>query len=83
LTRHPEWVQEAFDLALSKNKQTPSYITGILRNWIAEGRNQKGQTRANNPSRTSKTNPPTSPTEHTAAQRAAAQRIMARRKTSV
>lgn len=38
ITKHPEWMNEALEIAKTKNKARPQYIAGIVKNWIIEGR---------------------------------------------
>ena len=37
----PNWIEEAFKLAVNENKRSWSYIAAILRRWGAEGRGQQ------------------------------------------
>lgn len=84
LEKHPAWIQEAIDLAISKGKDhSPAYITGILRNWLTEGRpekQQKGLTRATT-AKPVTAKPQTPNPAPTPADRAAAARIAARLKS--
>lgn len=38
-TYSPEWIQEAFEIAISRNKRHLRYIQSILKRWETEGRN--------------------------------------------
>ncbi len=44
--RYPEpWVREAFGIAVAENKRSWRYVSGILRRWTAEGRENRGDER--------------------------------------
>jgi DnaD/phage-associated family protein len=36
----PEWIDEAFDIAVSRNKRALRYIHGILKRWETEGKDE-------------------------------------------
>jgi len=41
--RYPEsWLREAFGIAVAENKRSWRYVSGILRRWTAEGRENRG-----------------------------------------
>ena len=41
--RYPEsWLREAFGIAVAENKRNWRYVSGILRRWTAEGRENRG-----------------------------------------
>ena len=46
----PNWIDEAFRLAVNENKRSWSYIAGILRRWAAEGRSHLPEGRDEAPS---------------------------------
>ena len=46
----PNWIEEAFKLAVNENKRSWSYIAAILRRWGAEGRGQQSEERDAAPS---------------------------------
>lgn len=46
----PNWIEEAFKLAVNENKRSWSYIAAILRRWAAEGRGHQAQSRDEAPS---------------------------------
>lgn len=48
----PNWIEDAFKLAVNENKRSWSYISGILRRWGAEGRGQRKEKRDESPSET-------------------------------
>lgn len=58
LSRHEAWMLEAIELAKTKSKLRPDYIAGILKNWISEGRRQKGKSYAANDNRPGNTKRP-------------------------
>ena len=42
-SRYPaSWLREAFGIAVTENKRSWRYVSGILRRWTAEGRENKG-----------------------------------------
>jgi len=46
VSAHPEWMEEALKLSTTKNKLSPDYIAGILKNFIVEKpdrRNSQGK----------------------------------------
>jgi DnaD/phage-associated family protein len=41
--RYPEaWLREAFGIAVAENKRSWRYVSGILRRWTAEGKENRG-----------------------------------------
>ena len=46
----PNWIEDAFKVAVNENKRSWSYITAILRRWGAEGRGQPSEERDTAPS---------------------------------
>ena len=46
----PNWIEDAFKLAVNENKRSWNYIAGILRRWGAEGRGQQRETGDETPS---------------------------------
>lgn len=84
LAAHPEWIDEALKLAQSQNKPRASYVAGILRNWILEGRKPKGGKRATGHNTTGHSKPETKdPAPASDADLRTAARITARRKSNV
>ena len=89
LEKNPAWITDAIKIAKANGKQSDKYIAGILKNWILEGRTQKGAMKKNaNPQpgaqkRTDKPQP--AQANYSAADRAAAERALAKRgaKTNV
>jgi len=83
LKQHPEWLDEAIEIASQMDKLTPAYIAGIVKNWITEGRTPKGVKRAKsnyvagNPKRTDKPKP--AQANYTDSDREAAKRVLAKR----
>jgi DnaD/phage-associated family protein len=44
--RYPEaWLREAFGIAVAENKRSWRYVSGILRRWTAEGKENRGGVR--------------------------------------
>ena len=44
--RYPEsWLREAFGIAVTENKRSWRYVSGILRRWTAEGKENRGGVR--------------------------------------
>jgi len=79
-SKHPEWITEAIALAKKNEKPRPSYIKGILKNWITEGRSKNANSNTTTSRRTTPKQATTPAAEPTAADRAAAARAMAKRK---
>ncbi len=40
----PDWIQEAFEIAVSNNRRALRYIQGILKRWEREGKDTRGST---------------------------------------
>ncbi len=75
----PGWSREAAMIAIKADKPA-TYVKGIMKNWIKEGRNANRNPETNRPRtpRKAKTDQPTSPTN---TDREAARRALARRKS--
>jgi len=78
-TKHPDWINDAIDVANSKGIHDPKYVTGILKNWIAEGRKEHAKPKRRNPQRTNK--PGSQKENPSAATRNAAARILAKQRS--
>ena len=48
----PEWIEEAFEIAVSRNKRNLKYIQNILKRWETEGKHNDGPEESRRPAET-------------------------------